>query len=209
MYGLDGKQVALIMIIIGAILFGVGYKAGQAAEKGASAVVNLEKGKSKEDSKETVEKSKSPQIAVYVCGAVKNPGIYHLNDGARVADAVYQAVPLASADLVNINLAEVVTDGQQIQLYTREAVGTAAGTGNEPAASGGSAAPAGAKPGKININKATLQDLDGIPGIGPSTAQKIIDYRQEKGKFKSVDELTNVSGIGEKKLDAIKQLLTV
>ena len=157
--------------------------------------------------------SPSPDVVVYVCGAVRTPGVVRLPAGARVTDALELAGgPTAKAELAAVNLAAPVSDGQQILVPERGAAVAAA-----PASSGSSAAtgsvsvsPGGAAPGAlININTASLEELDSLDGVGPSTAQKIIDYRTENGGFKTIDEIKEVPGIGDAKFAAMKDSITV
>ena len=152
------------------------------------------------------------QLVVYLCGAVRRPGVYHLDQGARVADLLaLGGGALAKAGLQAINLAAPLTDGQQVVVPETGAAGAVAPAA--PTASG--AAPGGAGSGAavpgapVNLNTATLEQLDALPGVGPSTAQKIIDYRTANGGFKSVDDLNNVSGIGDVRFEALKDLVTV
>jgi competence protein ComEA len=150
-------------------------------------------------------------VVVYVCGAVKSPGVVRLPAEARVADALALAGgPDAKAELDGVNLAAKVVDGQQIMVPERGAVvagGTASAAGSGSAASaGGSAAAPGAP---VNINTASLEQLDALDGVGPATAQKIIDYRLASGPFKTIDDIKNVSGIGDAKFAAMKDSITV
>jgi competence protein ComEA len=138
-------------------------------------------------------------VVVDVVGAVRRPGLYRLSEGARVADALARAggaTPKAQLELVN--LAAPVADGEQIVVPRRGAVA--------PAATDGGAA-TGVPSGPIHLNTATLEQLDSLPGVGPVTAQKILDYRQEHGAFGSVDELDAVPGIGPARLEQLRDLL--
>jgi len=132
--------------------------------------------------------------------------------GARVADALALAGgPGARAELDGVNLAAKVVDGQQIMVPERGVV--AAAGGSATSAAGGSAASAGGSvtaPGApVNINTASLEELDALSGVGPATAQKIIDYRTANGPFKAVDDIKNVSGIGDAMFAAMKDQITV
>jgi competence protein ComEA len=129
----------------------------------------------------------SATVVVSVVGLVAHPGLVTLPTGARVADAVTAAGGLVPpADPASVNLAAVLADGQQV------AVGVP-GTGAEPAA-GGSAGTSASGP--IDLNAATVAALDGLPGIGPVLAQRIVDFRDQHGRFTSVDQLDDVPGIG-------------
>jgi competence protein ComEA len=147
-----------------------------------------------------VAPARTPQLVVHVVGAVRRPGLYRLKDGSRVADAVARAGGATpKADLELVNLAAPVADGTQIVVPRRvEAVPGATANG------GGDAA---AQAGPVHLNTATLEDLDGLPGVGPVTAQKIIDYRQKNGAFGSVDDLDAIPGIGPKRLDQLRELV--
>lgn len=160
--------------------------------------------------------SSTPQeLVVYVCGAVRRPGVYHLAPGARIADLLSVAGgSTAKAELQAVNLAAKLTDGQQVVVPERGATAVAAAgdTSGAGAASGttasGTSGSAGAS-APVNLNTATEAELDALPGVGPATAQKIIDYRTANGGFKSVDDLKNVSGIGDAKFATLQPLVTV
>jgi competence protein ComEA len=146
------------------------------------------------------------KLVVHVVGAVQRPGLYRLRDGSRVDDAIRRAGGTKrNAALELVNLAAPVADGQQVVVPSRAAAAGAA------APSGGAAAPstsAAAVPGgKVHLNSATLEQLDTLPGVGPVTAQKILDYRNAKGAFSSVDELDAVPGIGPARLEQLKPLV--
>jgi competence protein ComEA len=138
------------------------------------------------------------QLFVHVVGAVRRPGLYRLHDGARVADAVTRAGGVTSrAQLELLNLAARVADGEQV-VVPRRGVGGAVAPGSSGAASSG---------GPVHLGAATLEQLDELPGVGPVTAQKILDYRQAHGAFRSVDELDAVPGIGPARLDELRGLV--
>jgi competence protein ComEA len=139
-------------------------------------------------------------VVVDVVGAVRRPGLYRLTEGARIADALDRAggaTPRAQLELVN--LAAPIADGEQIVVPRR---GAAA-----PTAAGGSGTASGTPTGPVHLNTATLEQLDALPGVGPVTAQKILDYRQEHGAFGSVDELDAIPGIGPARLGQLRELV--
>jgi competence protein ComEA len=139
---------------------------------------------------------KPAQLFVDVVGAVRRPGLYRLAKGARVADAVTRAGgPTQAAELELLNLAALVADGEQVVVPRRGAPAVAP--------TGGSAAPSG----PVHLNSATLEQLDSLPGVGPVTAQKILDYRAKHGGFGSVDELDAVPGIGPSRLADLRPLV--
>ncbi len=147
-------------------------------------------------------------IIVDMRGAVTKPGVYTLAAGSRVQDALAQAGDaLANAETRNLNLARKLNDGEQIYVPT---VGEASAT-PPPANTGKSASVSASKTplGTININTATLDDLDSLPGIGPAIAQRIIDYRNQNGAFKKIEDLKQIRGIGDALFDQIKGMVTV
>jgi competence protein ComEA len=142
------------------------------------------------------------ELVVDVVGAVRRPGLYRLAQGARIADAVARAGgATAKASLSLINLAAPLADGEQIVVPGRGVVAAGAPTGAGPGE------PGAATNGPVHLNTATLEQLDSLPGIGPVTAQKILDYRQKHGSFSSVDELDAVPGIGPARMDQLKDLV--
>ncbi|GAB4470492.1 MAG: hypothetical protein Kow00124_06650 [Anaerolineae bacterium] len=142
-------------------------------------------------------------LRIYVSGAVQSAGVYTLSPGSIVQDAILMAGgPAAEADLSRVNLAAELQDGQQVHVPM---VGEAMPSGTEGGAAGEAAAPAW----PINVNTASLAELEALPGIGPELAQRIIDHREANGPFQTIEGLMDVSGIGEAKFAGIRDLITV
>jgi competence protein ComEA len=145
----------------------------------------------------------SPKLVVYVVGAVHRPGLYRVPTGSRVADAVSQAGGFTRrADPAGVNLAAPVADGEQLVVPARLPVAVAAAQG-APVDGVGSAAPAG----PVQLSVATAEQLDSLPGIGPVTAERIVEYRTAHGAFRSVDELDEVPGIGPSRVEQLRGLV--
>lgn len=143
--------------------------------------------------------SAAAEVVVHVVGAVREPGLYRLKDGQRVADALDLAGGATGrADLSLVNLAAPVADGTQVVVPVRPDGG---------AGGGASAAGAAAASGPVHLNSATAEQLDALPGIGPVTAQKIVDWRQAHGAFASVDDLDAVPGIGPARIEQLRELV--
>jgi competence protein ComEA len=146
------------------------------------------------------------RVVVHVAGAVRRPGVYKLPADARVDEAVAQAGgPTRRADLGGLNLAAQVEDGRQVLVPERLREAASAGAAAASGAAG--AAPAEGQP--VNLNTATLEQLDTLTGIGPTTAQKILDFREERGGFGSVEELGEIPGIGDKRLATLREEVTL
>lgn len=140
-------------------------------------------------------------IYVHVAGAVRQPGLLRLPSGSRVATAVERAGGAGSrAELSGVNLAARLEDGQQVVVPLKGADASTA-----PSAAGPSTATAGAP--KPSLGSATLEQLDQIEGIGPTLAQRIVEYRTEHGGFRSIGELREVEGIGEKRFETLREAL--
>jgi competence protein ComEA len=136
-----------------------------------------------------------PPILVHVLGAVATPGLYELTDGERIVDAVAAAGGFtAEADQASLNLARVVGDGEQVYVPV---------VGEQPPS-----APADAAGGLVNLNTADATELETLPGLGPELAARIVEWRTQNGRFSSVDDLLNVTGIGAKTLSGLAELVT-
>jgi competence protein ComEA len=153
-------------------------------------------------------------IVVHAAGAVQHPGLYRLSAGARVADLLDAAGgPTAQTDLDRLNLAAPLADGQRLYVPRTGEVAppavAAEGGGTPSGAVGGAggASPSASSP--LDLNAATAEQLDTLPGVGPATAAAIVDHRQRNGPFATVDGLLDVRGIGPAKLEAIRDLVTV
>jgi competence protein ComEA len=139
-------------------------------------------------------------VYVHVAGAVRRPGLVRVPAGARVAEAVLRAGgPGRKADLTGVNLAAQVEDGQQVVVPAAGAV-----PGATPGETGATAGSAAVRP---SLGSATVEQLDEIDGIGPTLAERIVEYRTENGGFSSLDELQDVDGIGEKRLETLREAL--
>lgn len=147
------------------------------------------------------DKAPTPELIIDVVGTVRRPGIVTLPKGSRVYEAIEAAGGLkGKVDTTTLNLARELTDGEQV------IVGIEPVEGFDPAASPAGAGPAQAK---VNLNSATAEQLDALPGVGPVTAQSILNWRQDNGRFSTVDDLLDVKGIGEATLAELRDLVTV
>jgi competence protein ComEA len=210
---------ALVALVV--VVLGVRWIQGQAARRGPGPAPAGAQRASGGGGGVRVERARGSPALVHVAGMVRRPGVYRLPADARVADAVRRAggaAPRGDPDAVN--LAARVADGQQVVVPLRVAAatpaggagpGTGAASGAGDAAAGGVAAggaPAAPAP-PVSLNTATLEQLDALEGVGPVTAQKILDFRRERGGFRSVDELAQVPGIGPKRLAALRPKVQV
>lgn len=190
---LPRRQTAILLLVCVAVLALVGKRLAAAGTARAPATQAV----SLTEDRAAVGAASAPKLVVYVVGAVRHAGLVRLPEGARVADALERAGgPSRRADLTAVNLAAPVADGQQIVVPARI---TAAAGGPGGAAS---------SPGKVSLASATLDQLDELPGIGPITAQKILDWRQEHGPLRSVDDLDAIPGIGPAKVEQLRDLVT-
>jgi competence protein ComEA len=172
----------VVLVVAGRLLLGAG-----AATSSSDAGVAL--------GAEQIRAAPAPPVVVHVVGAVQLPGLYRLARGKRVADAVARAGgATAKADLALINLAALVSDGQQVVVPARAPPGAAPWAGETSG-------------GPVHLNSATIEQLDALPGVGPVTAQKIVDYREKHGAFSSVRELDAIPGIGPARLEQLTELV--
>jgi competence protein ComEA len=190
---LPRRQTAVLLVVCVAVLALVGKRlaAVGTARAPATQAVSL----TEESAADRT--ASAPRLIVYVVGAVRHAGLVRLADGARVADALERAGgPTRRANLALVNLAAPVADGQQIVVPVRVT-----------AAAGGTGAAASA-PVKVSLASATIDQLDELPGIGPVTAQKIVDWRQTHGPLGSVDDLDAIPGIGPARVEQLRDLVT-
>ncbi|MDT4947986.1 MAG: competence protein ComEA [Pseudonocardiales bacterium] len=155
--------------------------------------------------------SSSPAVVVVdVAGKVRHPGLYRLTVGSRVDDALKAAGgPLAGVDLSSLNLAAKVVDGQQIAVGLAGAGGGVGGAGGAPPGGGGSAGGGGAAGALVNLNTASLDQLETLPGVGPVLGQHILDWRTAHGSFTTIDQLRDVTGIGDVKFANLRPQVTI
>lgn len=181
--------VIVVVLLALAVTVGIGIFRGQSAPTQAVTI---------DHTPAATAESASAEVYVHVSGAVHDPGLYVLPDGSRLVDAVAAAGGFTKHAARNgVNLARPISDGEQI-IVPRE--------GEEQSAV---ASPGGGGTGKVNLNTADQAALEELPGIGPALAQRILKWRDDNGRFTSVDDLLAVSGIGDKVLAALRDLVTV
>ena len=191
------RSTALVGVCVAlAVLVLVGQRLAQAGAAGEPEVVAA-------PLEQVAEAPARSVLVVHVVGEVRRPGLYRLRDGARIADAVRRAGGASKgANLAGLNLAAPLVDGIQVLVPSRVAP-----TASDPTA--------GASEGQsdeggltVSLSSATVEELDELPGVGPITAQKIVDYRAEHGPFASVDDLDAVPGIGPTRIEQLRDLVT-
>ncbi|MBC7324017.1 MAG: ComEA family DNA-binding protein [Moorella sp. (in: Bacteria)] len=210
---MERRQQLIVLAVLAVILFGGGYKYARWHAAHADRPRVESSGPA-----EAAKNQAAQEILVHVAGAVEKPGVYRLPRGSRVHDAVALAQALPEADLDALNLAAPLADGQKVTVPGRPKALSGANAGAGPSMGGqapGAAAAAGrsspfAPPSGslININTAGKAELESLPGIGPSLAERIIEYREKNGPFLSPEDIKNVSGIGEKRYEQIKDKIT-
>ena len=193
MITLSRSQLALVLVPLVVLVTVAGSRiAGVGASRGPAAVAPLARVR-------PAENAPAPRLFVHVVGAVRHAGLFRIRDGSRVADALARAGgPTRHADLAAVNLAAPLVDGQQVVVPRRGPPGSAAAVGAGGPGSGV----------KVSLASATIEQLDELPGVGPVTAQKIVDWRTTHGPFRSVDDLDDVPGIGPARIEQLRDLVT-
>lgn len=170
--------------------------------------------KAQEQNSDTAPEADNSELVVFVCGAVNAPGVYYLEEGLRIVDAIEAAGGFSEeADKTYVNLAAPLSDGIMLLIPTVEEVANAAESGTSFTSEIGQAfagdTPGGKDSGLVNINRASAEELKTLPGIGDGIAGKIIDYRTENGNFTCIEDIMKVSGIKDKLFSKIKDHITV
>ncbi|HVF74624.1 MAG TPA: helix-hairpin-helix domain-containing protein [Acidimicrobiales bacterium] len=196
------QVAAAALLVVVVAVGGLGWAVGAAGGAGAGVPVESTMPRAGAASPASSTSVVSAEVVVHVAGAVAKPGLYRVPGGSRVADAVAAAgSATADADLDRLNLAAPVADGERVYVPRRGEAEpppptAAPGAGGRPSV-----------PARVNLNTATVEQLEALPGVGPSTARAIVDYRTRHGPFRSVRELLEVRGIGEAKLAALEKLV--
>ncbi len=198
---LAGFVIILIFVFAGGVKYAEMKQARLAEAADLTLSITEEQ---KEGNEENTEPAiKETEIKVYITGEVKNPGVYTFSSGARIYEALELACPQENAELKYMEMARILQDEETIYV---PALGEIEGPLDQTVFS----ASAVDKNGKVNINKATAEELSAnLNGIGPTLAQRIIDYREANGSFETTEEIKNVSGIGDKRYAEIKEQIAV
>jgi len=196
----DGSRGTVAIWLVAAVIATVAVLRLTDSGGGGGAAVRVDRSAGDSGGAGRADAGAARGIYVHVAGAVRRPGLVTLPSGSRVALAVERAGGLVrKADLSGVNLAARLEDGQQVLVPVRGAAVAPAGT--EPAAPGAAGAP------KLSLGAATVDQLDQIDGIGPTLAERILEYRTEHGGFRSLGELREVDGIGEKRFETLSDAL--
>ena len=197
-----GALVLIIMLIVIIVYIGMQTKEYTNYEQ---LEISSEESKVQEE-----EQTAITTIKVHIAGSVVTEGIVELEEGARIADAIQSAGgTTADANMQKINLAHKLQDGQKIYIPNLNEDETAIIENGGITESATASRTTINSTGKININTATQTELELVTGVGPSTATKIIEYREENGKFQTVEDIKNVPGIGDSKYESMKEQITV
>ncbi len=191
------QAIALALLALAAVLVAA-HLFGGAGATGASVSTSARQLAAPVDATAGEAPSAPPSILVVdVAGAVRRPGLYRLPKGSRIADAIARAGGVTrQAESASVNLAAPLADGEQVLVPSGAPGAPVAATGGTPSPS----AP-------VDLNSATVEQLDALPGVGPTTAQKIVDYRNEHGPYTSVDDLDAIPGIGPARIDQLRGLV--
>lgn len=201
------KRILAGFIIILVIVFAAGVKYAEIKQNRLAEAENLHLSMEEEPEDDTAPEQEKPQqeleIKAYITGAVQNPGVYSFTAGARIYEALELAGPLENAELKYVEMARVIQDEETVYI-------PAVGETEIPQEYQFLAASGSDSSGKMNINRATTEELAAnLSGIGPVLAQRIVDYREANGAFKTVEDIKKVSGIGDKKYADIKDSIVV
>ena len=215
---INKKQKILLIMIISIITLGIGYYTYTTKTNDEFSIeeqnLEIEENEREKEINENIKEN--TKIIVHVSGAVRNEGIVELKEKSRIADAIEMVGGVTEdAYMKDVNLATILEDGMKIYIPTKEEVEKQRENKNDSVSKDtnldiyNNGSNTRKKNNKVNINTATKEELDTLPGIGESTANKIISYREEKGNFKSIEEIKEVSGIGDSKYEQIKNLIEI
>lgn len=194
-FNLPRQQQYIVILLVGALL--VGGAVSFLRQHGRVETLMAEELKPLEEEEGEVEEPARAEVVIHVAGAVEVSGVYRLPEGSRVIDALEAAGGgREDADIHALNLADILIDGQRYYVPTLEETSTQGGGFS------------GSVAGKVNINRATQTELETLPGIGPTLAQRIISYREGQGPFQRSEDLKKVSGIGDKTFEGLKDLIS-
>ena len=206
---LNKKQKIIVVVLIIIMCIVIGYYIISKTEKYDYSDIEKISNIIEED-QEVDDNFIENKIVIHITGEVEEEGVIELEKGARISDAIEEAGGTTEeADLSNVNLAYSLSDGQKVKIPNinekdEEIIVVEEKAGDNIIIEGNKS-----KEEKININKAAQTEIETLPGIGPSTALKIITYRNEHGKFKNIEDIKNVSGIGDSKFENIKEYICV
>ena len=206
---LNKKQKIIVVVLIIIMCIVIGYYIISKTEKYDYSDIEKISNIIEED-QEVDDNIIENKIVIHITGEVEEEGVIELEKGARISDAIEEAGGTTEeADLSNVNLAYSLSDGQKVKIPNinekdEEIIVVEEKAGDNIIIEGNKS-----KEEKININKAAQTEIETLPGIGPSTAIKIITYRNEHGKFKNIEDIKNVSGIGDSKFENIKEYICV
>ena len=204
---LNKKQKIIVVVLIIIMCIVIGYYIISKTEKYDYSDIEKISNIIEED-QEVDDNIIENKIVIHITGEVEEEGVIELEKGARISDAIEEAGGTTEeADLSNVNLAYSLSDGQKVKIPNinekdEEIIVVEEKAGDNIIIEGNKS-----KEEKININKAAQTEIETLPGIGPSTALKIINYRNEHGKFKNIEDIKNVSGIGDSKFENIKEYI--